>query len=77
MSPGLAANSGGVTARIAAHLACADALRREYRVLLGHTRSLDKFIDTSRIGTDALFERCTHFSPLDGPAANTGKVVKP
>jgi hypothetical protein len=38
---------------------------REYRVLLGHARLADVFVDTSRIGTDALFERCTHFAPLD------------
>lgn len=38
---------------------------REYRVLLGRARTADVFIDTSKIGTDALFERCTHFAPLD------------
>jgi len=38
---------------------------REYRVLLGHARLADVFVDTSKIGTDALFERCTHFAPLD------------
>lgn len=38
---------------------------REYRVLLGHNRASNRFIDTSRIGTDALFERSTHFAPLD------------
>lgn len=38
---------------------------REYRVLLGHPRLADVFVDTSKIGTDALFERCTHFAPLD------------
>jgi hypothetical protein len=43
---------------------------REYRVLLGHPRLADVFVDTSRIGTDALFERCTHFAPLDAPAAS-------
>ena len=37
----------------------------EYRVLLGHARIADVFVDTSKIGTDALFERCTHFAPLD------------
>jgi hypothetical protein len=40
---------------------------REYRVLLGHERMADVFVDTSKIGTDALFERCTHFAPLDTP----------
>ena len=39
--------------------------RSEYRVLLGHPRLADVFVDTSKIGTDALFERCTHFAPLD------------
>jgi hypothetical protein len=28
----------------------------------------DVFVDTSKIGTDALFERCTHFAPLDTTA---------
>jgi hypothetical protein len=33
-------------------------------------------VDTSKIGTDALFERCTHFAPLDTRAAGapTGPV---
>lgn len=44
---------------------------REYRVLLGHPRLADVFVDTSKIGTDALFERCTHFAPLDTTAAST------
>jgi hypothetical protein len=37
-------------------------------VLLGHARLADVFVDTSKIGTDALFERCTHFAPLDARA---------
>lgn len=45
--------------------------RREYRVLLGHARLADVFVDTSRIGTDALFERCTHFAPLDTTAVSS------
>jgi hypothetical protein len=45
--------------------------RREYRVLLGHPRLADVFVDTSKIGTDALFERCTHFAPLDAAAASS------
>jgi hypothetical protein len=44
------------------------AYLREYRVLLGHSRAADAFVDTSKIGSDALFERCTHFAPLDDPA---------
>lgn len=44
---------------------------REYRVLLGHARLADVFVDTSRIGTDALFERCTHFAPLDTTAVSS------
>uniref|UniRef100_A0A383W2H7 O-fucosyltransferase family protein n=1 Tax=Tetradesmus obliquus TaxID=3088 RepID=A0A383W2H7_TETOB len=44
---------------------------REYRVLLGHARLADVFVDTSRIGTDALFERCTHFAPLDTTAVGS------
>jgi len=50
------------------------AYLREYRVLLGHRRAADAFVDTSRIGSDALFERCTHFAPLgdpDAPAADS------
>jgi len=43
------------------------AITREYRVLLGHLRRADVFVDTSKIGTDALFERCTHFAPVDLP----------
>jgi hypothetical protein len=41
------------------------AYLRDYRVLLGHSRAADAFVDTSKIGSDALFERCTHFAPLD------------
>jgi hypothetical protein len=33
----------------------------------------DVFVDTSKIGTDALFERCTHFAPLDTTAAARGR----
>lgn len=52
--------------RLASAVAAAAVLLcREYRVLLGHARLADVFVDTSRIGTDALFERCTHFAPLD------------
>jgi hypothetical protein len=38
---------------------------REHRVMRGHKREDDVFVDTSKIGTDALFERTTHFSRLD------------
>lgn len=37
---------------------------RDYRVLLGHSRSTNVFVNTSAIGTDALFENSTHFAPL-------------
>jgi hypothetical protein len=50
------------------------AYLREYRVLLGHPRSADAFVDTSKIGSDALFERCTHFTSIgleDAAAAAT------
>jgi hypothetical protein len=38
---------------------------REHRVMRGHKRGDDVFVDTSKIGTDALFERTTHFARLD------------
>ena len=57
--------SSHMTCMLCPRPSCTHPLAREYRVLLGHPRAADAFVDTANIGTDSLFEKTTHFAPLD------------